>query len=246
MEEQTKTAEELEAERQQETVETKTKEKVTEAESKVEKTVPLSVLIAERQKRQDAQRQLEQLQTRQVVQPQQEQVKEDEDPMPDDGDPVKLGAWGYRQEAKKAKIQEAQQTAQRASISRVEKGLAGVRNAVAVLSVEDPEFDTKFQIARDKGMNIPVEHEALIGDSADPQAMLKYLIANPAEAVRIQSLDVVGAAREITRLEAKLTQTETKTIKKPPAPIESVRGTAKTEPTGVSAAAARLFGSPNG
>ncbi len=239
MEEETKTAEELETEGQQETVETKTEDKGTETETKVEKTVPLSVLIAERQKRQEAQRENEALKAR-VVQPQQEQAKEEDDPRPESGDPVELGAWGARQEMKRIETQRALQTKQQETVGRLEKGLAGVKNAVAVLSVEDPEFETKFQIAQTKGMNIPVEIEALIGDSSDPQAMLKYLISKPEEAVRIQSLDVVGAAREITRLETKLTQTPTK--KTPPPPLEKVRGTAKVEESDVvRATASRLF-----
>ncbi len=243
MEEETKTAEETKVEGEQETVETKPETTVETTEQKPEKTVPLGTLVAERRKRQDLERQLQALQSNHSPQPQQEQVKDDEDPQPEDGDPVKLGAWGARQEFKKLQSQQAQKEAQAKNQSRAETALSTVKNTAARLSVEDPEFDTKLETARSKGMDLPLSHEILVGESSDPEGLLKFLIANPAEAVRIQSLDVVAAAREITRLEAKVTQTE-KPKKSPPPPIETARGTGKKEETGVAATASRLFGPP--
>lgn len=240
MEEENKPVEETKDESQQETVETKT-ESTESTPEKVEKTVPLSVLIAERQKRQEAQRQLDALSIRQV-QPQQQQRVEEETP-PDEYDIQGQIKWGIKEALKQRDLEQKQNEQRTQTQTRLEKGLSSVKNAAAVLSVEDPEFEIKLDTARSKGMNLPNEHEALIGESSDPQGMLKYLIANPSEAIRIQSMDVVGAAREITRLEAKLTQSSPQK-KSPPPPLETARGSRKEEPSGVIGAAKRLFGEP--
>ena len=63
----------------------------------------------------------------------------------------------------------------------------------------------------------------------NPHKVMHYLGSNPDEAARLRSLDQVGLARELTRLEFKLNQPKNVSVSNAPPPIKPINGVAKGE-----------------
>lgn len=217
-----------------------------------EKTVPLAALMAERAKRQEKDREL-QNQARELellrsrTQPA-STVTNDEDQPPKFEDYAgreaqfyaDAGAYGARQENKKFQVEQQRQQQQRVIQTDSEKAIGRVTSAVAELSVLNPTFEAKFQAALSQGLAFPATHEVLVGESKDPKKVLEYLVENPTEALRIQSLPPLKAALEIGEISTRVSQQQKQ--KQPPEPLEMVRGGGGgSNDSSIAGATARMF-----
>lgn len=63
----------------------------------------------------------------------------------------------------------------------------------------------------------------------NPHKVMHYLGTNPDEAARLRTLDQVGLARELTKLEFKLNQPKNASVSNAPPPIKPISGIAKGE-----------------
>lgn len=188
-----------------------------------------AALLAERRRRQELEREMEELRRQaQPPQPKPEPVEGAPDPskFDDYGEYMRaVSRWeakqvldeerrNYAETQQQRRQHDAQAQFQRATAEKVSAGQAKYQDFDAVINDGLAPFLT------------PHLHTALI-DSDIGEDVAYFLGKNPLEAERIAKLHPVAAAREIGRLEAKLLQTTETAVSAAPDPITPIGNRAK-------------------
>ncbi len=132
---------------------------------------------------------------------------------------VEKAKWDLRQELETFRARETQDAIDRR-----------YRERMAAAAISDPEL---LEIENDATLPVSLPMAIAIKESEAAPSILRYLSAHRDEAARIARLNPIAAAREMGRLEARLSaptvpQTQTKTVSQAPEPHKPVGGATAT------------------
>lgn len=127
--------------------------------------------------------------------------------------------YEFRQELKAEQVKKEQEQERLSNVDRDRRFFERMEKAAET----DPDLLTDF---RDPSLPVSAPMADLIKDSECAPQLVRYLLSNRAEAAKIAQLGPLAAAKEIGKLETKLTATSptvpTKTISQAPEPIKPI------------------------